>query len=211
MGKIAGGSVTFGRTIKPADYESKVANVTINFSSEDDGAWEALLNQSAAIAHAKAYELLGIKAEPTKLTVKGGKALAAETVTENPPQTETKVETPASGGSAASMEDEPPAGGDAAKDAYAAKKKAEENPALVVDEGDGLGDLLGTTTKPEITDQHLVDAVTRKNAEIKQPTLIREAIFKHLADPSQPGQLKDIPQEKRQSFLDTLNALKGAA
>ena len=36
MSAIIGGSVTYGRTTKPADYESKKAEVTLNFGIEQE-------------------------------------------------------------------------------------------------------------------------------------------------------------------------------
>ena len=92
MGQITGGSVTFGRTVQPAQYESKKAEVTMTFvCAEDDtpAMWEEMLNGASAMARDKALELVGVKAAvepkrasaaeplgdvPAKPTKKTGKA-----------------------------------------------------------------------------------------------------------------------------------------
>jgi hypothetical protein len=61
MSQITGGKVTYGRTVQPAQYESKKAEVEISFvigEGEDIG---DMLDRAAAMAEGKALELVGLR------------------------------------------------------------------------------------------------------------------------------------------------------
>lgn len=89
-----------------------------------------------------------------------------------------------------------------------AKEKPAADPAAiedaVVEEDDGLGDLMGGGEAP-VTDKDLTDAVQTKNKEIKDPVRIRELVFSYNGGPGH--EIKDIPPTKRHEFLGKLKAL----
>lgn len=60
----------------------------------------------------------------------------------------------------------------------------------------------------EITDKSLNDAVSAKNGVLKDPPKIRALIGSFNPNPKKQFNLRDIPQEQRQTFLDKLEALK---
>ena len=66
---------------------------------------------------------------------------------------------------------------------------------------------------PEVTDVDLTSAASRKNAELAKthagaaPAMIRGLRDKFFADPTGKT-LRDIPQDKRKSFMEQLEALK---
>lgn len=188
MGQITGGSVTYGRTAKVAEYESKRADVTLAFSVGDGEDHEVMLAKAALLAHAKCHEMLGQKApaatnDPAPRKTKTDKdKLVEEKIrsTSAPPATALAASDPAA--------IEPP------------KAEAEKSagPATVEDWAGEAG---------EVTDETLMNAITKKNAAIKNPPAIRALIGKYVAPPKQA---REIPQEKRAAFLAELDALKPA-
>jgi hypothetical protein len=83
--------------------------------------------------------------------------------------------------------------------------KAEAAPVPVVE--DDLSELFGETAAPArvITDKDLMEAVTKKNATLKDPPKIVALRIKYVGQ--LPKQMRDIPQEKREEFLKELDAL----
>ena len=78
-------------------------------------------------------------------------------------------------------------------------------------EDDGLGDLMGgAEPAKEITDKELTDSTQQCQAKNKNAPAIRKALndcgVKH-----PPGRIIDLPQEKRQSYLDKLKEIKPLA
>ena len=69
------------------------------------------------------------------------------------------------------------------------------------------GDLLGASTPQPVTDKELMDAVTKKNAEIANPKAIKEIREKFVATPKG---IRDIPADRRREFLEELAKLKKA-
>jgi hypothetical protein len=204
MPQITAGKISFARSVQPAQYETKKAEVELSFSlaeGEELGAW---LDDVAAKAQAKALEMIGLKP-----------------ATEAKPATTKKAEV------------KPPAEvqKEDSKKTYAVHKATEEAKALAeksntakdiaslddvhgVKGGEGIigslghadpdADLLADVPK-EVTDQDLVAAVTRKNQELKDPKKIhalRETFVKL------PKGLRDIPAADRPRFLAELEALK---
>lgn len=81
------------------------------------------------------------------------------------------------------------------------------------DAGEVSFDLEGEVEAPtEITDGDLNSATQKKNTEIGDPVAIKKLIAQYRInpDPKVPFQLREIPQEKRQDYLDKLAALKKA-
>lgn len=201
---IVAGKVVIGRTTKPADYESKKAEIELSFALPENSTDEhanAAIHAVTALALSHVHGILGLApqpagAAPAKPAAAGkkGKTEPAGTTT-----TGVKVENAGPTEAAAKLE--------------ASLPGAEESSTHLPDdvlglgtEGDGLDDLLGAAPQP-VTDEELTSAITRKNAEIKNPQAIRGLIGKYVAPPKQA---RDIPAEVRHKFLEELGGLKAA-
>ena len=197
---IAGGSVTYGRTVKPADYESKKVEVTLSFGLDEGEDADAM----AALVIEKARRL----AED----VIAGKKPAA-------PAVDTKAADAQKVAAAANLN---AADTKAApvKPPKASTKKPTEKADPITPPAEPAKDEWDTDTAPAepaktITDTDLHQACSRKVADLKKvhegaaPGLIRKLIGEYFKDAERVGkQLKDIPQEERQDFLDELEKLK---
>jgi hypothetical protein len=214
MGQITHGVVKYSRTLNLGDYNSKKADVEIGFQVAEGESHDKMLNLASSIAVNKAEEILTGKAAPAAAAsvgpVGGGNAVMSD---------DDKKRLAAADAAAKKKAKEDAAA--AAKTAKAAKAP----PAVDDDFGDeptgtgaapaagdeDLNDLLGddvTATAPPVTDKDLLEAVQKKNGEIKSAPAIRNLLGKYVAA---PGQLKDIPAEKRAAFLAELKTLKAAA
>lgn len=192
---ITGGSVLFGRTVQPAQYESKKAEVTIHFAVEDgatEAAVQGIIDQASTMAHAKALELVGLAAEakPTtakKTTVKPTAEAKTETVTVAP-KGKSKADLEAE--NLASLEGKPQisTGGER-------KGPAQADP-------DGLdGDVLDLGTK-SYSDKDLTDTVSRVMGVIKDPGKIKGVRAKYTT-----GAIATIARDKRAQFIADIEAL----
>ena len=65
-----------------------------------------------------------------------------------------------------------------------------------------------TEATPEITDKDLTDAATRKAGELKDPPRVRKVASEYVDYDDRVAKVRDIPQAKRQAYLDVLAALK---
>jgi hypothetical protein len=196
---IVAGKVIVGRTTKPADYESKKAEVELSFAIAEGSTDEqaaAALTAVSQVAIDKVHELLGLTtpggAAPAtgKSKAKATEVPAAKVKVESAGPVEAAAKVAAA---AASLEPEP-----------GEQESSTHLPAGLLD--DGLGDLLGAAPQP-VTDEELTGAITRKNAEIKNPQAIRGLIGKYVAPPKQA---RDIPADVRHKFLEELGGLKAA-
>jgi hypothetical protein len=213
MPQITAGKVSFARSVQPAQYETKKAEVELSFSlaeGEELGAW---LDDVAAKAQAKALEMVGLKPaqEAKHVSVAKAQPKSKDVLDAEIAKAEVQEKQKAKEAYAAKQR--------VGEDLEAAKKLAEKsNTAKVpVDSlmdlaentnGQGLADpdadLLADVPK-EVSDQDLVAAVTRKNQELKDPKKIhalRETFVKL------PKGLRDIPAADRPRFLAELEALK---
>jgi hypothetical protein len=191
MTQITGGKVVYGRTVQPAQYESKKSEVELTFSVEDGQYDEKALDAIIQTAITKAHEMVGVAAAP-KTTRKA------------------KVETPELTIAATSKEafaaKANGKGQDAVLDALndlAQTTKPEPKKAV-----DDLGDILGDVATPAkvYSDMDLVDVVNRTNARISNPKAI-----KALCATFTTQGIKDIPAEKRAEFVTALEGLTPAA
>lgn len=204
MGILTAGKITYGRTVQPAQYESKKAEVEICFVAADDGSdFDALLKQAGEIAMSKAHEMVGLKAAP--------KAAAASEA--KPERTKADLEREAVAAAANPPKAAEPAAATVRGKRPPAQKKAEEAPQIRTNpenRGDGLfgeeddfsGDVSPEVPVAEITDADLQAACQKKNAAIKNPVAIRGLIAKFGLN------MNSIPQDKRAEFLQALEELK---
>lgn len=189
---ITGGSVTYGRTVQPAQYESKKAEVTIHFAVEDgasDAAIEEVKAKAATMAQQTALELVGMAAEAKPTTGKRTSKPAAE------PKPEVKAEGNKEA-AAAKMN-----AADAAKKPNISTGEERKDPAQA--DPDGLDDALdlGTAAK-EISDKDLTDTVSRVNGVIKDPGKIKAVRSKYTT-----GAIATIAKDKRAAFVAEIEAL----
>jgi hypothetical protein len=198
---INGGRVVFSRSVQPAQYESKKAEVELTFiiPEGNDPADTSMLDQAMALAQAKALEAVGLKKVPQ---------VAA-------PVQKPAQEAPAEPAKVAPVEAEKPP---ATKEQAAAAMNAREGKPVVVmpaissggervspeDEEDP--DLMSAAETVEITDAVMKHACSERNAAIKAPQKIKAVIAEFVKFPKGCA---DIPQNQRQAFLDKLKELKG--
>ena len=108
----------------------------------------------------------------------------------------------------AAVEEEP-----VTEDAAAVIEDTSTDASAVTDDdaGEVSFDLPAEVEGPtEISDADLNSAVQKKNTEISDPAAIKKLIAEYKTDPTKAFQLREIPQDKRQEFLDKLAGLKKA-
>ncbi len=211
MTQITGGEVSFGKTVQPKEYESKRADVKLLFAVGEGEDFKEVFDRAAAEAEAKCYQLLGLTVPPKSQIVGEAAAGAGRRGPGRPPRlpesTGQNSGGPAAGQTtgattqakdpAAIADDGIPAAlkrtnGKANGEREATDKPAD--PAAVADEW--------AAESSPITDQQLLEAITKKNAEIANPSAIRKLIGAYGA-PSAAAMAAD----KRAAFLAELATL----
>lgn len=230
---ITGGKVTFTRSIQPAQFETKKAEVEIVFTMAEGASLEAgqaELNAAAEMAQSKALEMLGLKkatpVETATVTVddkaekaakaaaekeakaaadKAAKAAAAELEKASKAATKTKAD----------LEKEAVAkagGGAAVTDSAAVVTDAaavtEQNISVSPEDRKDPAaiedDSLFAAEPVSVTDAELRSKIMLKNEKLKNPLAIRQLVGKYV----NAGQSSnDIPADKRAGFLVELEAL----
>jgi len=217
MSQITSGKVLYGRTVQPAQYESKRVDVEIAFVVGEGEDYQGMLAIAANAAYGKCHEMLGIKtpalAAPAadtrndarpKESISGG-AVVVETAGPTDAKAKgagkTRKAPPAADPAAVDVVGEAPAAAASSAPATATAPAAQagSDPAAVED---------WSAAPAEVTDEALMQAITKKNADIKNPAAIRALIGKYVAPPKQA---REIEQAKRSAFLAELDALKKAA
>lgn len=210
MAQITGGRVCYSRTVQPAQYESKKVEAELFFAVDEGEDHTAIFSRAAAEAHGKVYEMLGIKpADKPAISDKQrlasektggdtGEVVTGKPTAEKPARTKKTAPPPAKAEDPASM-GEPATTAPSAPGAAPAAPANPASPADIEDEFDAL-------PAAEITDQQLSDAMSKKNAEIKDTRRLKELVGKYGVARS-----RELPQDKRAAFLLELNALKPAA
>lgn len=219
--QITGGKVSFSRSVQPAQYESKKAEVEITFTLAEGEALGTTLDLAAATAQNKALEMVGLQKPPAAVVAVappgagqiGTKEAAAQAMNAaEPKKTSRPPKTPAAEKSVvvkpdpAALDDDV---GHAAKIAENTVVNGDPKPQISInpedrkDPADDLGDMLGAVK--EITDEDLTNAIMQHNAKIKNPTAIRQLIIKFVG--KTPCQARDLPKDKRAEFLVDLKKL----
>lgn len=215
---ILGGTVSYEDGVKkdPGDQysNSRKVRVELNFAVPEDPGIDpdSVLAEVMEKAIALTNEKLGIT-KPTR---------AASTVVV--PAVKTKADLEAAAVAKAGGEPAKPAGAKRGpKPKVAAEKPAEDwdtgNPTVVTAPTPATATTEATAEPAtsdewaadpvaEITDKSLNDAVSAKNGVLKDPPKIRALIGSFNPNPKKQFNLRDIPQEQRQTFLDKLEALK---
>jgi hypothetical protein len=211
MGQITGGTVNFGRTVQPAQYESKKADVTLTFVLAEGEDMGEMLNH-VALAQAKALEMVGLKAQAASApaAAKTEPTATAETAktSEKAPKTPRVPKKPVAADPApptAAATPEAVAKALTALDDLGPDKPqistGEErvNPAEIQDEF--------PDTVAEITDEQL-DKIGHAFINSGVPGAgkkIRDLRDEWTGKPGQP--LRTLAKEKRQAFVDALGKL----
>jgi len=218
MTTFTGGQVTYERTVRPADYESKKASVVLSFNVDEGQDIQAVLDDVSKLAMTQAHKMVGLATaastpagakEPTKtkadLEAEQAAALKAKEAAGDPkarankPPSPKKKETEKPAADAATVE-EPEAKGQ-----ISTNPEDRKDPAAMGDD-----DLLspGAEKAEAITDAAIVDAITQHNAKVKNAPEIRKLIGTYV---TAPKTAKDIPVDKRAEFLEKLKEIKAAA
>jgi len=202
--------VTFGRSVQPAQYETKKAEVQLTFTLAEGEALGPTLDVAASLAQDKALEMVGLKKSTAVTTsvqpspgATGGKEAyaAAQAATKEAPKEKKPVGRPPNPDKV-KIEEKPQ---------ISTSPEDRKDPAAMDDsEADALDAMLELDTPPEpITDKQLIEkigiknkALADKNAGIPQPRKIKELIAKYSTH------AHSIPAEKRQDFLDKLETLE---
>lgn len=213
--QITGGKVIFQRSVQPAQYETKKAEVELSFTLSEGESLEGKLDEVSAIAQAKALELVGLK--PATTTVKPTSVPATKPATEPKGKTKADLEVEQNaklnGKEVKPVKEKktppkPPAEnimGDVEEiTANISTGEERKDPAQVSEDDELLG-LGGEAADEPVTDEELVSQVAKHNAKIKNPTAIKLLIAEYFEKGGkvQPA-LKLIPANKRRDFLDKL-------
>lgn len=194
---ITNGTVTYSRTVKPADYEGKTGTVELSFVLEDGDDAEKVLATVGNMAKARALALVDIQPKTAATT-----ATAEKQPTKEAAAAAINAEDEAKKAAAAKAKADKAAAAKAAKEAEAAKTK-EADDLTTFDED--------AAPAPEITDKALTEAMTAKMLKLKEkhggaaPVKIKELIAKFVEPPKKSA---DIPQNARPEFLKKLEALE---
>lgn len=207
--QITNGVVKYGRTIKTGDFESKRGDVELSFNIAEDADHEAAVRHVIDGVKSHLFFTLGhpedlkqaVDITKTDATEKPKVAAKAEKPKSAPKMPSSKVadpveteETLAKAGPKVSV-----ALGDAA--AQEPEAKPEEN----------LDDLLGGVQAPRaITDIELMDETQKCQSAVKNSPAIRKLVAE-MGVKNPPGRVIDIPQDKRQAYLDGLKGIKPLA
>lgn len=233
MAQITGGRVVYGRTVQPAQYESKKAEVEFTFAVAEGEDHNELLERASAQAIAKAHEMVGIalksaaaatSAKPAQVAKPAEQGSGKEAAAAAMNAKEAKPAEPAKRGPGrpprppavpavkdpADLEDD--AGHAAAMEA--ANKASEAKPAISTGEErvDPTEELWADEPAIEITDKDLTDLATKHNARLKKthegaaPGLIKKLIASYFPEGA-VAQLAKLPKDKRADFKTKLEAL----
>lgn len=213
--QITNGKVSFTRSVKPADYEKKEATVELSFGIADGEDPAEVVARVGQLAQEKALQLVGLKpvavapplvsAQAGAPPATGGKEAyaAANAPARRPPGRPPKpaAEPPKAGPAAVTGNDaDPAASAEAMKATHAAAEVSDDDA------------LLGTESRPPITDEVIRKALTLKNKKLQdaQPDASKkqgEAVKLRGLIQKYAKSSAEIPADVRQKFLDELEAL----
>lgn len=204
------------KTAEKADqYDvSRRVRVELSFAVGEGQSAVAVLDHVAKIADMKVHEMLGRKrTAASDIALNTAVTSAAGTVEEKPKATRTRVK-PAEETKAPADELDLTAGPKAAV-SQADELGLDLNAGSGVSEGGQDDDDMSWMNEEapaakEITDGELGERAQHKHKELQDGKPIRALLDKYNPDKTKVCQLRDIPQAKRQAFLDELAALKKA-
>lgn len=200
----------------PQDFGvNREVEVSISFSTDTAASLEGITREAANVADAVVNEKLGrapateasakvtqtrgTKKQPPAATTTADPAKVAPdpAKVETPKQEATKTADPAAMGSEPTVV---PANGSGQAISTGAERK---DPA-------SLDDILSPVAPSQITDSHLMSAITRRNAETTNALAIRSLIGQYVPQDGNHHGAADIEQAKRQAFLLELDKVQKA-
>lgn len=201
--QVTNGVIKYGETRKIADFESKTASVELSFMVNEDEDADYSTDFVGNMVHRHFANMIGMKTAGVSPVASTAKPAAGKTAAKAPKiPTTPAADKPAAKSTAdtSALVEEPEA------PAAATKEEAPEDY--------GLDDLMGGDAPhphvKEITDKELADSTQQCQAKNKNGLAIRKALndcgVKH-----PPGRIIDLPQEKRQEYLDKLKEIKPLA
>lgn len=220
----------YGRTVQPAQYENKKAEVEISFAVAEGEDYNPMLNEAIAVAQNKAHEMVGLKvsaavASQTALKqvaapTAGGKEAAAAAMNAKDAKSEPAKRGPGRppkvpAADPESLDDDDAKAHQAKMDANNPAKQAISTGEARVDpaqEDAELWDEAPAATVPDITDKDLADAATKHNARLKHkhegaaPSMIK-ALIKTYFPEGAVATLAKLPKDKRADFVTKLEAM----
>lgn len=204
---ITGGIITYGETRKIADFENKKAEVALSFNFPDG------IHQSTEVVERIAEVRALAQLTCRDLLTKGVQTLPKE-IEESKPTTK-----PHNKRAPAMPVQLVPEGFDMTPGAVNKVDNLRniiipvdpaampEEPAEKIITVEKIIDLGGPKV---ITDAELMDATTKHQTQVKNPVAIKKLI-NDLGVKAPPGRLIDMPQDKRQDYLDKLALIKPLA
>lgn len=203
--KITNGTIVVGRTIKTGDYENKRFDVTLSFTIPEDGDAEVAdyIGAVGELAMKQMNDMIGV-APDTRNDARPKTAIKAPKAPKMPPAPVVQEKAVDPSG----MEDldrAPQPEKFIEKEVAAANAKAAE-----IDENDISSLMGGNEPAKEITDKELQDAAQKCMDKCRNAPAIHKAL-RELGVKQPPGRIIDLPQEKRQTYLDELLKIKPLA
>jgi len=199
------GHVTIKDGTKGAlDYSpNREIECSISFSTDVRGDLESIAKEAANVADGVVNEKLGRDV---------GSVKATKRTTAKPPSVkpEEKKQEPATADPAAISSD-PTVIPATSGQAISTGEERKEPPTKAADPA-GMGDdVLAPVAPQQITDSHLMSAITRRNAETSNALAIRTLIGKYVPQDGNHHGAADIEQGKRQAFLLELDKVAKAS
>jgi len=200
---ITNGTVSIGQTVKTGDFENKKSEVSLSFTVSEGTDADMAVLRVATLAQAHLNKILGlVTKEDTRNDAKPKETVVKETVKApkppKPPVTEKTAEAV-----------------DEFDSKFEAKEIATSNTKAVESTDEGIDDLLGGgEPAKEITDKELTDATQKCQSANHNAPAIRKVlkdILKESGIVTPPGRIIDIPQAKRQFYIDELQKVKPLA
>lgn len=203
--QITGGQFHYLRRVKTGDYEHHEAEATLTFSVPEGEDGSSILDEAAIKAKSKVEQALGLapmlsvvdetprrRGRPPKLPTNPEPIVTGANISttpedrkdpENPEDDPTNIKDVSVGGAVASS---------------SGPTTSEADPTSFED------DALFTAEPEVITDKALLDAITKRNAEIKDAPRIKKLIGQYVGP---TGTARQIGADARQKFLDDLAKL----
>lgn len=194
LAQITSGTVKYGETRKMADFENKRADVELSFNIPDGQDIEKAIEEVTHAAKEKCFNMFGCHYAPVLLPVGSDPTPGAI----NPPSLP-KVHN--------KRAPKMPAPEHLVSEAM---KSPPFDPAALEEPVANPTPISAGSVEKVITDAELMDQTTKHQQMVKNAIAINKLI-NELGVKKPPGRLIDLPQEKRQEYLDRLKLIQPLA
>lgn len=201
---ITGGTISYGETRKIADYENKNAKVELNFNVAEGADHAQAIENVKSLAKRHCNEMLhGVMQKQTIMSTPADQYCkpAFQIIGEMLDEQEAKaVEKKVHHKRAPKM-----------------PEVTTNSPDVTASQGGNASDMImnfvvplsETPTITVITDATIMDSVSKTQEKVKNAPAIRKLLNEFVKSP--PNRVVDLPQDKRQAFLDGLKLIKPLA